>query len=105
MSILSNREATIVIGLLVEQLGGEAILTGEQVRRADDLEIESIYSPVTMSTTIRATRKQPTLQGEIVTAEPQSIEPPHDEPDHDCARSWFIDQHGIYRCSACQAPL
>jgi hypothetical protein len=98
MRTLSNSEATIIIGLLVEQLGGEAVLTREDIVRVDDLEVVSEFNPATLKTSIRARRKPPTLQGEIVTAEPQSIEPP--TCPHKFERlAWNFD--GDLRCQDC----
>lgn len=102
MRTLSNREATIVLGLLVEQLGGEAVLTAEQVRTFD-LEVESVYDPMTMKTTITARRKPETVEGEIVTAEPQSIEPPRMVSRGHACEAWQIirGDDGIRYCTAC----
>lgn len=96
----NKQRGTGYVAALVDLLGGDVVITDEQARRAGDLTID--YDPLTMQTRIRLKPEQ--LQGEIVTAEPQSIT---SGPAHQC-ESWQIrrnaDDGGRY-CAGCGATI
>ena len=64
-----------LIAILIEKLGGEVIVTREDFYRADELEVTRWDRPASMDYKLTAKRPPEILAGEIVTAEPQSIEP------------------------------
>lgn len=90
-----------LIAILIEKLGGEVIITHRDFARADELEVERWDRPATLDYKLTARRPPVTLQGEIVTAEPQSIEVGHQH------ESWQIRSAGDGReyCAACGATV
>jgi hypothetical protein len=88
-----------LIAILVDKLGGVAIITQEDLARVDEIAITSIYNPASMQTRITTERPPEILEGEIVTAEPQSIEP------HEC-EPWQVlkNDDGSRYCGACGVP-
>jgi hypothetical protein len=65
-----QQRGTGYVAALVARLGGDVVITDEEAARAGDIVIER--DQLLMQTRIRLKPEQ--LQGEIVTAEPQSIE-------------------------------
>ena len=99
----NQQRGTGYVAALVTMLGGDVVITDEQAVRSGDLVID--YDPLTMQTRIRLKPEQ--LQGEIVTAEPQSITSIASGPKHQC-ESWQIrrnaDDGGRY-CAGCGATI
>lgn len=88
-----------LIAILVEKLGGSVEITHEDLARADDLAlIRWDYSPARMSYKLTTERPPEILAGEIVTAEPQSIEPPKHQHE-----TWQLARRfdGWLFCQAC----
>jgi hypothetical protein len=92
-----------LIAILIEKLGGKVTITHEDFARADELEITRWDRPDTLDYKLTAERPPEILVGEIVTAEPQSIEPPKGH-HHE---SWQLRRtnRGALYCAACGATV
>lgn len=82
------QRGTGYVAALVARLGGNVVITDEEAARAGDLTIKR--DPVTAQTYISL--KPVEIVGEIVTAEPQSIEPPKPQR-YACAEIVWLDYH------------